>query len=147
MITPLIILALLVLPWLGLHLAAQKGAAGGLLGLILAFVFFGLGHFAAPTEMVSMLPDFIPQRRLLVLVTGVWEFVLAAGLIFRRTRLIAAWACLATLVLFFPANIYAAFNSTGMGGHQWGPVYLLVRAPLQIIVIYWTWRFGVREAS
>ena len=34
----------------------------------------------------------------------------------------------AVLVLFFPANIYAAINHIPMGGHAWGPVYRLFAA-------------------
>jgi hypothetical protein len=32
-------------------------------------------------------------------------------------------------------GVYAAANSLGMGGHQWGPIYLLIRAPLQLLLI------------
>jgi uncharacterized membrane protein len=48
------------------------------------------------------------------------------------------------LVLFFPANVYAALNHIPMGGHAWGPVYLLVRAPLQIIILLWVYWFTIR---
>ena len=34
---------------------------------------------------------------------------------------------------------YAALQHVPMGGHAWGPVYLLVRAPLQIFVLWWIW--------
>lgn len=147
MITPLIILTLLIAPWLGYHYLSNEGAKGGIYGLILAFLFFASGHFLATEGMVEMLPDFIPQRRMLVFVTGIWELLLVAGLAFRSTRRLAAKACLTTLVLFFPINIYAAFHSTGMGGHQWGPAYLFIRAPLQAFLIYWTWRFGLRREA
>ena len=49
--------------------------------------------------------------------------------------------------MFFPANIYAAFNSIGLGGHQWGPIYLLIRAPLQIILIAWAYFLCVKTHS
>ena len=53
----------------------------------------------------------------------------------------AAWVAAAVLVAFFPANIYAALLHAPMGGHAWGPVYLLVRAPLQLFILWWIWRF------
>jgi uncharacterized membrane protein len=49
------------------------------------------------------------------------------------------------LVLFFPANIYAAFTRVDMGGHAWGPVYLLIRAPLQLVLIGWAYGFVARK--
>ena len=51
----------------------------------------------------------------------------------------------AVLVLFFPANIYAAMNHIPVGGHAWGPVYLTVRAPLQIAILAWVYWFAIRR--
>ena len=51
------------------------------------------------------------------------------------------------LVAFFPANIYAALNHVPMGGHAWGPVYLLVRAPVQLIILAWTYVFVIRQPN
>jgi len=51
------------------------------------------------------------------------------------------------LVLFFPANIYAAINHIPMGGHARGPVYLLIRAPLQVIILSWVYWFTIRQPN
>ena len=51
------------------------------------------------------------------------------------------------LIAFLPVNIYAAVNRVGMGGHEWGPIYLLIRVPLQFILIGWIWWFAVRGRS
>jgi uncharacterized membrane protein len=51
------------------------------------------------------------------------------------------------LVLFFPANIYAAINRIPMGGHELGPVYLLVRAPLQVMILFWVYWFTIRQPN
>jgi len=48
------------------------------------------------------------------------------------------------LVSVLPANIYAAFNRVGMGDHGQGPGYLLVRVPLQFVLMGWTYWFAVR---
>jgi hypothetical protein len=32
-----------------------------------------------------------------------------------------------------------------MGGHAWGPVYLLVRAPLQLAILTWAYWFTLRR--
>ena len=50
------------------------------------------------------------------------------------------------LLLFLVVNIYAAVSHFGMGGHQWGPVYLLNRVPLPAILVGGTWWFAVRPA-
>ncbi len=150
MITPLIVLTILFVPTLIAAAIARRTTAygainlGGVLGYSAAFAFFSIGHFAITDEMVSMLPEFIPARRPLVYATGLLEAGLALTLLPKRTRRYAGLGCIAILVLFFPGNIYAAIHSVGPGGHQWGPVYLLVRAPLQVLLILWGYYFAVR---
>jgi uncharacterized membrane protein len=41
------------------------------------------------------------------------------------------------LVAVLPANVYSAFNHVEFGGHQHGPLYLLVRVPFQLLVMAW----------
>jgi uncharacterized membrane protein len=127
--------------------SGREGAArlGGVVGLSAAFAFFALGHFIMADALVEMLPAWVPERHALVLATGLLEFGIAIGLLLPRLRSIAGWAAASVLVLFFPANIYAALNAVGPGGHQWGPAYLLVRAPLQLLLVVWTFWFVLRE--
>lgn len=141
MITPVIILSLLVLPLIGEVLMARMQRRCMRLeialvnGLVLAFLFFALGHFVKTEGMMAMLPDWVTDKRILIYLSGIWEIVIAAGLIWNCSRRLALISACATLVIFFPANIYAALNYTGLGGHQWGPVYLWIRGPLQLILI------------
>ena len=153
MITPLIVLTILFVPLLIASAIARRTPAygvinlGGVLGYAAAFAFFSIGHFVITDEMVSMLPDFIPARRPLVYATGLLEAGLALALLPKRTRAYAGLGCIAVLILFFPGNIYAAVHGVGPGGHQWGPVYLLVRAPLQALLIFWGYWFAVRGSG
>jgi uncharacterized membrane protein len=48
------------------------------------------------------------------------------------------------LIVVFPANVSAAVRRIPFGGHSAGPVYLLVRAPVQLLLILWTSWFTVR---
>lgn len=150
MITPLIVLTILFVPTLIAAVIAYRAATsglinlGGVLGYAAAFAFFSVGHFVITDEMVSMLPEFLPARRPLVYATGLLEAGLALALLPKRTRRYAGLGCIMVLILFFPGNIYAAVNGVGPGGHQWGPEYLLVRTPLQAILIFWGYWFAVR---
>jgi uncharacterized membrane protein len=129
-------LALMVGPWL-----ARRTQAAGASGLALLFFFTGSGHFLQTELMAQMLPPWVPAPVALVYLTGVLEFALAIGFLIPETRRSAGWTAAAVLVLFFPANIYAAINHVPMGGHAWGPVYLLVRAPLQLVILFWVYWF------
>jgi uncharacterized membrane protein len=82
---------------------------------------------------------------LLVYATGVLEVAIALGFFIPRSRRFAGWVAAAVLVLLFPANIYAAVNHVPMGGHAWGPVYLLIRAPLQAVILLWVYWFTIRQ--
>ncbi|MCW5603737.1 MAG: hypothetical protein KIT18_04205 [Burkholderiales bacterium] len=151
MTTPLIMLVLLTAPYLLVRVLSvlrqrnldTRGA--GAIGLGILFVFTGIGHFIQTGPMVQMLPPWVPQRELLVYATGILEFAIAAGFFLPRTRKLAGWSAAAVLVLFFPANIYAAIHHVPMGGHAWGPVYLLIRAPLQAFILFWVYWFTIRQ--
>ncbi len=151
MTTPLIMLVLLTAPYLLVRAVSAitrrdidaRGAAA--IGAGMLFVFTGIGHFTQTEPMAQMLPRWVPERTLLVYLTGVLEFAIAVGFFVPRTRRLTGWVAAAVLVLFFPVNIYAAVSHLPMGGHAWGPVYLLVRAPLQAIILLWVYWFTIRQ--
>jgi len=145
MISPLIILFLLSLPLLIAfsvsRVSGKKPATGKYAswGLGLAFIYFFIGHLVENRAMVDMLPLWVPLRLELVYITGILELAIGLALFIPKLRVAAAKLAIVVFVIFFPANIYAALHSIGPGGHQWGPVYLLIRAPLQVILIAWTY--------
>ncbi len=151
MVTPIIMLLLMTAPYVvGRILSAvtardRDGRASAAIGLSLLFVFTGVGHFIQTEPMAQMLPPWVPERTLLVYLTGILELAKAVGFLVPRFRTTTGWVAAAVLVLFFPANLYAAFNRVPMGGHAWGPVYLVIRAPLQIIILWWVYWFTIRR--
>jgi uncharacterized membrane protein len=148
--TPIIMLILMAGPYLGVRLFSAithrdfDGPAAAAVGLAVLFIFTGAGHFIETESMTEMLPSWVPARAALVYATGFVEFAIALGLLIRKTRRFAGWAAAALLVFFFPVNVYAAMNHVSMGGHAWGPVYLLVRGPLQLIILLWVYWFTIR---
>jgi uncharacterized membrane protein len=151
MTAPIVMLVLMTAPYLVVRafsavtrrdLDARAAAAAGA-GIL--FVFTSFGHFVQTEPMTQMLPPWVPARVLFVSLTGILELAIAVGFLVPRTRRFAGWAAAAVLVLFFPANIYAAVNHIPMGGHAWGPVYLLIRAPLQAVILLWVYWFTIRQ--
>jgi len=143
MTTPIIMLILMMTPYLVVRVLSAvtrrefdvRGAAVSGLGIL--FIFTGIGHFIKTEPMAQMLPPWVPERVLLVYLTGVLEFAIAVGFLVPKSRRFTGWVAAVVLVWFFPANIYAAINHIPMGGHAWGPVYLLIRAPLQALILFW----------
>ena len=153
MSTPVILLILMTAPYLvlrTLNMITERGfdvRGAGALGLALLFIVTGIGHFTDTAAMAQMLPSWIPVRVAIVYITGVLEFAIAAGFLFNKTRRITGWIAVTILVLFLPANVYAAIQRVPMGGHALGPVYLLIRVPLQLIILAWVYWFTIRGSN
>jgi len=153
MLTPIIIILILASPLaVGFVLAGFKINTLDLKkyscwGLGCAFIFFFIGHIMKADGMVAMLPPWIPFRLTLVYLTGLLELLIAIGLFIPKWQTRAATTAIVVFVVFFPANIYAAFNAVGLGGHQLGPSYLFIRAPLQIFLIGWAYFLCIKTKS
>ena len=122
--------------------------------LAVMLVLTAAAHFVPDTvtampshsDMVAMVPPFVPLPGLMVYVTGVLELAAAAGLVATRTRWPAGMALIPLFVALIPANIYAALNDIPLNGDPATP--LGVRIPEQILYIavaWWATRGAVRE--
>ncbi|TEW51474.1 DoxX family protein [Psychromonas algicola] len=145
MLTPIIILLLLSLPLFvafvytrinNNKLDVKKFASWG---LGIAFIFFFIGHIVRAQGMTEMLPTWVPFRLALIYITGLLELLIGIALFVPRYQSIATKLAIIVFIVFFPANIYSALNYIGLGGHQWGPVYLIIRGPLQLVLIGWAY--------
>ncbi|HEU4344615.1 MAG TPA: hypothetical protein VFU31_23920 [Candidatus Binatia bacterium] len=149
--TAIVMLALMMSPYVVVRLLSAatrrdfnpKGSAA--IGLTMLFVFTGMGHFIQTEPMAQMLPPWVPERVLLVYLTGILELAIAAAFLVQRFTRFTGWVAAVMLVLFFPVNVYAALNHVPMGGHAWGPVYLLMRGPLQAIILVWIYWFAIKR--
>ena len=89
--------------------------------------------------MAAMLPPSVPYRIELIYVTGVLELLGAIGVWIPRLMKLTGVCLILMLIAVLPANIYSAFNHVAFGGHESGPIYLLVRVPFQLLAIAWTY--------
>lgn len=119
----------------------------GCVGIALVFCLAGAGHFILTLPMAEMLPSWVPGRISLVYITGVIEIAAAVAVLIPRLRTKIGWGLVIMLVLFLPVNVYAAMSRIEMGGHEWGPVYLLIRVPHQFILMGWIWWFAVQPSA
>lgn len=132
------------------------GRAGGLAGqaLILkrsvgswivigAFLLSGILHLISPEGFLWLMPEWLPFRLELVLISGVFELVAALGLLFG-----AKWApflTILTLLGVWPANWWFAFDVI-QTGDLWLIAAAWLRLPLQIPLIVAALRSPVRSA-
>jgi uncharacterized membrane protein len=105
----------------------------------LFFAFAALGHFARTEAMAEMLPPAVPYRIELIYLTGILELLGVIGVWIPCLTKLTGLLLIVMLLGILPSNIYSAINRVEFGGHEAGPVYLLVRIPFQLFVIWWTY--------
>ncbi|WP_028926116.1 DoxX family protein [Pseudonocardia acaciae] len=93
-------------------------------GLALMFLLTGTAHFSSKrrNDLIAMVPPSLPFPARLVDVTGVLELAGVVGLLLPPTSRLAAGCLAVLLVLMFPANVYAARHSLGVGGEPATPL-------------------------
>jgi uncharacterized membrane protein/alkylhydroperoxidase family enzyme len=141
------ILGLILVPFWLLQFAGVRRETRACIGLALVLTFTGAGHFLKTGEMAQMLPTWVPNREFLIYATGALEWAAAAALAVRRTRRPTGIFLCLFFIAIFPANVFAALHRVEFGGHSAGPLYLLVRFPLQLFLIVWAYWFAVRQPT
>jgi uncharacterized membrane protein len=103
----------------------------------LVFTWFfigGIGHFVSPQFFEKIVPPWVPDAYLAVLVSGFFELLGALGLLLKRTRRAAAIGLFLLTVAVTPANIYMLQHANEFSTV---PFWLLVaRLPLQVFLLW-----------
>jgi uncharacterized membrane protein len=107
----------------------SKARAAGLTFVFLWFAVGGAAHFVFTATEMKIVPPWIPWSRPIVLISGVFELLGAAGLMLRSTRRIAGIGLFILTLAVTPANIYMAQRPDLFGIPRW---ILLLRLVLQV---------------
>ena len=107
------------------------------------FILAGILHFLRPRVYESIVPDYLPARRALVYASGVAEIAGGAGVLHSRTRRLGSWWSIATLIAVFPANVHMALHPDRYPTIPGGRAALIVRLPLQALLIAWARAAGI----
>ncbi|MBA3598132.1 MAG: DoxX family protein [Methylibium sp.] len=122
---------------------------GRRIGLGIVFLWFAIGgiaHFVFTDAQMRIVPPFVPWPREAVLVSGVFELLGAAGLLWPRTRRAAGWGLFALTIAVTPAHLYMLQRPELFGVPYWA---LLLRLPVQVALlalIAWTTAAPARNA-
>jgi uncharacterized membrane protein len=106
------------------------------------FIAAGILHFRIPKVYAAIMPDWLPAHRELVYASGVAEIAGGAAVLHPATRRAGGlWSAL-TLVAIFPANVHMALNPERYPKVPGGRAGLLVRLPLQAVLVAWALAAG-----
>jgi uncharacterized membrane protein len=124
-------------------------------GLAALYVFIGIVHLAATDAMLPLMPDWVPEPRLVIQLTGLCEIAGAVGLLTGRLRRAAAIGLALYAVCVYPANLKHAFDHVHVDGipDSWwyhGP--RLAFQPVFVWAALWAgglvdWPFRARRPS
>ncbi|MDQ3024997.1 MAG: hypothetical protein M3R58_00620 [Pseudomonadota bacterium] len=104
----------------------------------MAFVFawFAIGggaHFVATEAEMRIVPPYVPWPRAVVLVSGAFELLGAAGLVWRPSRRLAGAGLFVLTLLVTPAHFYMLQRPDLFDVPYWA---LVLRLPMQVALLW-----------
>ncbi len=112
--------------------AGTRARSVGLAIVFLWFVIGGAAHFLATDLEMRIVPPSLPWPRAAVLVSGVFELLGAAGLLWPPTRRAAGMGLFALTLAVTPAHLYMLQRPELFGVSHWA---LVLRLPLQAALL------------
>lgn len=100
--------------------------------VFLWFLAGGVAHFVATDAEMRIVPPCIPWPREAVLVSGVFELLGAAGLLWHRTRRASGWGLFALTIAVTPAHVYMLQHAELFPVPYW---LLVLRLPVQAALL------------
>jgi uncharacterized membrane protein len=112
---------------------------GWAFGLAAVLLVAGTAHFVSPQGFDDIVPRVLPgSAGAWTALSGIVELVLAAGIVWPRTRRACATVTAVFFVVVFPANVQMAIDWWSRSGPD--AAIALLRLPLQVPLIWWAWR-------
>ncbi len=104
-------------------------------GIVFVFLWFflgGIAHFALTQTEMRIVPPTVPWPRAAVLVSGVFELLGAAGLLWGRTRRAAGIGLFVLTLAVTPPHFYMLQHPELFGVPYWA---LILRLPVQVALL------------
>ncbi|WP_335966156.1 MauE/DoxX family redox-associated membrane protein [Galbibacter sp. PAP.153] len=100
------------------------------------YIITGTLHFVKPNTYVSIMPLYIPYKKVMVYVSGLAEILLGI-LLFTNLKNIALWGIIIMLLAFIPVHIYMLQDKKF---EKVAPKWMLIlRVPLQFALMFWAY--------
>lgn len=104
-----------------------------LMGLLYAFA--GMLHFFKPKMYMRVIPRYLPNHKLLVILSGIAEVILGITICIPALKNTSIYLLIIMLLLFLMVHIYMLTEKkASIGIPKW---ILILRIPLQFGLMYW----------
>ncbi|PIB32462.1 hypothetical protein BFP78_11550 [Gaetbulibacter sp. 5U11] len=104
-----------------------------LMGLLYAFA--GMLHFIKPKMYMRVMPRYLPNHKLLVILSGIAEVILGITICIPTLKNTSIYLLIIMLLLFLMVHIYMLTEKkASVGIPKW---ILILRIPLQFGLMYW----------
>ncbi len=100
--------------------------------IFLWFAIGGVAHFVLTETEMRIVPPYIPWPRVAVLVSGVFELLGAAGLLWTPTRRAAGMGLFLLTIAVTPAHVYMLQSPERFNVPYW---LLMARLPVQVALL------------
>ncbi|QXP61465.1 hypothetical protein [Olleya sp. HaHaR_3_96] len=103
------------------------------------YVFSGMIHFIQPKIYLRVMPLYLPNHKLLVLLSGITEVTLGISLCIPILKNVAIYSIIVMLIVFLLVHYHMlSSKKASLGLPMW---ILLLRIPLQFILVYWAYYY------
>ncbi|WP_223033863.1 DoxX family protein [Hanstruepera marina] len=110
-----------------------------LYAMAIMYMFAGLMHFIKPKMYIRIMPQYLPNHKLLVYLSGLAEIVLGIALCFSITKNLAIYGIVLMLAVFMLVHVYMLSSKKAAAGiPKW---ILVLRIPLQFFLMYWAYYY------
>lgn len=107
--------------------------------MAIAYILAGLNHFRQPDLYEKVTPPFIPYKKQVNEIIGFLTIIFGVYIFIPVYTEYALWSILFLLIVVFPSNIYMLVSKeAGLGIPKW---ILLLRIPIQFLLMYWAYQY------
>ncbi|MEO1627108.1 MAG: hypothetical protein AAFV25_18290 [Bacteroidota bacterium] len=110
--------------------------------LIVFYILAGINHFWHPGFYLPLIPDYLPQPKLLNAISGWAEILLGLGMAFEGSRHWAAIGLVAMLIVFVPSHVHFIQIGSCVEGGLCTPAWVawLRLVLIHPLLILWVWK-------
>ncbi len=103
------------------------------------YILAGTMHFIKPKMYLRIMPRYLPNHKLLVYLSGIFEILLGITLCIPSVKNIAIYGVIAMLMAFLFVHFYMLSSKKASAGIP--KSILLLRIPLQFLLMYWAYYY------